>query len=208
MSPIIDEKNISTVVEQPNLASQDAAILHQKSLPSTNSAVAVFHSHETAEEAIRDLQQRGFDMQRLSIVGKDYHTEEHVVGYYNTGDRMKHWGRHGAFWGALWGILFGSAFFVLPGVGPVLMAGPLVAVIVSALEGAAVLGGISALGGALASIGVPNDSIVQYEAELKIGKFLLIVHGTHEEVAHAKDYLDATASTTTMLHAVPVAISA
>lgn len=71
MSPVIDEKNISTVVEQPNLASQDAAIPQQKSLPSTNSAFAVFHSQETAEEAIRDLQQGGFDMQRLSIVGKD-----------------------------------------------------------------------------------------------------------------------------------------
>ena len=44
-------------------------------MSNTNTAVAVFHSHETAEEAVRDLQKRGFDMQRLSIVGKDYHTE-------------------------------------------------------------------------------------------------------------------------------------
>ena len=174
----------------------------------TNTAVTVFHSHETAEVAILDLQKHGFDMQRLSIVGKDYHTEEHAVGYYNTGDRMMSWGQHGAFWGALWGILFGSAFFVLPGIGPVLMAGPLVAVIVSALEGAAVVGGISALGGALASIGVPENSVVQYEAELKIGKFLLIVHGTHEEVVRAKHHLDATTATVTTLHAVPVSISA
>ena len=120
---------------------------------------------------------------------------------------MKSWGQRGAFWGALWGTLFGSAFFVLPGLGPVLMAGPLVAVIVSALEGAAVMGGISALGGALASIGIPKDSIVQYEAELKIGKFLLIAHGTQEEVERAKHHLNATASTATALHAVPISIS-
>ncbi len=174
----------------------------------TNTAVAVFHSHETAEAAIRDLQKQGFDMKRLSIVGKDYHTEEHVVGYYNTGDRMKCWGSRGAFWGALWGTLFGSAFFVLPGLGPVLMAGPLVAVIVSALEGAAVLGGISALGAALISIGIPVDSIVEYEAELKVGKFLVIVHGTDEEVERARNHLDVTASTVTTLHAVPASISA
>ena len=62
----------------------------------TSTAVAVFDSHETAEAAIRDLQARGFDMQRLSIVGKDFHTEEHVVGYYNTGDQMKCWGLRGA----------------------------------------------------------------------------------------------------------------
>ncbi len=174
----------------------------------TNTVVAVFESHEAADEAICDLQKRGFDMQRLSIVGKDYHTEEHVVGYYNTGDRMKCWGHRGAFWGALWGTLFGSAFFVLPGLGSVLMAGPLVAAIVSAIEGAAVMGGISALGAALASVGIPENSIVEYEAELKAGKFLLIVHGTDEEVERAKQHLDITASTVTTLHAVPVSVSA
>ena len=174
----------------------------------TNTAVAVFDSHETAEKAIRDLQERGFDMQRLSIVGQDFHTEEHVVGYYNTGERMMCWGQRGAFWGVLWGTLFGSAFFVLPGLGPVLMAGPLVALIVSALEGAAVVGGISALGGALASIGIPMNSIVEYETELKVGKFLLIVHGTQEEVERAKLHLDATTSTVTTLHAVTASVSA
>jgi hypothetical protein len=50
-------------------------------------------------------------MKKLCIVGKGYHTEEDVVDYYNTGDRMKKWGKLGAFWGGLWGLLFGSAFF-------------------------------------------------------------------------------------------------
>jgi len=39
-------------------------------------------------------------MRALSIVGKESHTDEHVVGYYNTGDRMKYWGKTGAFWEA------------------------------------------------------------------------------------------------------------
>jgi len=72
--------------------------------------------------------------------------EEHVVGYYNTGDRMAYWGKLGAFWGGFWGLLFGSAFFWVPGVGQLLVAGPLVGWIVAALEGAAVTGGLSALG--------------------------------------------------------------
>ena len=169
----------------------------------THTAIAVFHMHETAEAAIRDLEKGGFDMQKLSIVGRDYHTEEHVVGYYNTGDRMQSWGQRGAFWGALWGILFGSAFFVLPGLGPILMAGPLVAVFVSAMEGAVVVGGLSALGAALASIGIPENTIVQYEGELKVGKFLVIVHGTHDEVQRAKNLLDASTSTSTKIHSVP-----
>src|SRR4030042_1998683 len=99
-----------------------------------NCVVAVFESHHKSEEAIRELQTSGFDMKKLSIVGKDYPTDEHVVGYYNAGDRMMYWGKLGAFWGGLWGMLFGSAFFFMPGVGPLLVAGPLVTWIVGALE--------------------------------------------------------------------------
>ena len=69
-----------------------------------NSVVAIFESHDQAEDAIRELQKDGFDMKKLSIVGKDYHTEEHVVGYYTTGDRMLYWGKLGAFWGGFWGL--------------------------------------------------------------------------------------------------------
>ena len=109
-----------------------------------NCVVAVYKSHDQAEDAIRELQKDGFNMTKLSIVGKDMHTEEHVVGYYNAGDRMLYWGKQGDFWGGFWGLLFGSAFFWVPGIGPLLVAGPLVMWIVGALEGAAIVGGISA----------------------------------------------------------------
>lgn len=65
----------------------------------TDSVVAVFTSHQDAEAAIKELQQSGFDMKKLSIVGKDYHSEENVIGYYNLGDRVATWGKFGAFWG-------------------------------------------------------------------------------------------------------------
>jgi hypothetical protein len=51
-----------------------------------NSVVATFDSHDRAEDAIRELQKSGFDMKKLSIVGKDFHAEENVVGYYNAGE--------------------------------------------------------------------------------------------------------------------------
>ena len=131
-------------------------------------------------------------MKKLSIVGKDYHTDENVVGYYNAGDRMKYWGKQGAFWGGLWGMLFGAAFFAIPGLGPILVAGPLVAWIIGGLEGAVVLGGLSALGAGLYSIGIPKDSIVQYEAALKADKFLVLAHGTADDVAKARGILQTT----------------
>ena len=170
-----------------------------------NSVVAIFASHNQAEDAIRDLQKDGFDMKKLSLVAKDYHTDEHVVGYYNTGERMMYWGKLGAFWGGLWGMLFGSAFFFVPGVGPLLVAGPLVAWIVGTLEGAAVMGGISALGAAMVSIGIPENSVLQYETAVKNDKLLLVAHGTADEVQRARDLLHQTEAEKTTVHAEPVA---
>jgi uncharacterized membrane protein len=163
-------------------------------MPDTDAVVAIYNTHTEAEEAVKELQRSGFDMTQLSIVGKDYHTEDHVVGYYNTGDRMKAWGRMGAFWGGLWGLLLGAAFFAIPGIGPVVVAGPLVSWIVGALEGAVVVGGLSALGAGLASIGIPRDSILKYETALKADKFLLIAHGTPEQVDRAKSILERTST--------------
>jgi uncharacterized membrane protein len=157
-----------------------------------NSVVAIYPSHTAAEAAIKELQKSGFDLKKLSIVGRDYHTDEHVVGYYNVGDRMKHCGKIGAFWGWIWGCLFGSAFFFIPGIGPLLIAGPLVGWLVGALESAVVVGGLSALGAGLYGLGIPKDSILQYETALKSDKFVVIVHGSGDETTRAKEILNRT----------------
>jgi hypothetical protein len=163
-----------------------------KNMNKNNSIVAVYPAHPAAEAAVKELQKSGFDMKKLSIVGRDYHTDEHVIGYYNAGDRMKYWGKMGAFWGGLWGMLFGSAFFLIPGIGPLIVAGPLVAWIVGALEGAVVVGGLSAVGAGLYSLGIPKDSILRYERALKTDKFVLIAHGSVDEITRAKDILNRT----------------
>ena len=87
-----------------------------------NAVVGVYHSHTDAEAAVKELQKSGFDMQKLSIVGKDYQTEEHVVGYYNAGDRMKFWGTRRPF-GAGWGACCsGRPFFILKTTGAAYIA--------------------------------------------------------------------------------------
>lgn len=166
----------------------------------TNAMVAVYRTHTEAEAGIKELQEAGFAMEKLSIVGKDYHSDEHVVGYYNTGDRMKYWGKLGAFWGGIWGLLFGSAFFMIPGFGPVLVGGPLVAWLVGALEGAVVVGGLSALGAGLYSIGIPKDSVIKYETAIKAGKYVIIAHGTADEVTHAKKIIEDTQALESEVH--------
>jgi hypothetical protein len=56
-------------------------------------------------------------MSKLSIVGKDYHTAQRVTGYHAGARRV--WDQLGDFWGGLSGLLLGSAFYFIPGIGPV-----------------------------------------------------------------------------------------
>jgi len=151
--------------------------------------VAFYATHKEAEGAIVKLHESGFDMKMLSIVGTDYYTNETVTGYYTTGDRMKKWGSYGAFWGGFWGLLFGSGFFIIPGIGPLLIAGPLVAALVGSLEGAAVAGSISALGAVLISLGIPKHEVLESETEIKAGKYMLVVHGTEAHIENARKLL-------------------
>jgi len=103
-------------------------------MSATNSVVAVYDSHEQAERAVKALQLAGVDMKSLSIAGRGVHTDEHVVGYYNAGDRMKHWGKVGAFWVA-YGITLWIRILCNTGHWAVLVAGPLVSWIIAGLEG-------------------------------------------------------------------------
>lgn len=97
-----------------------------------NSAIAIFESHNQADEAVREIEKSGIDMKKLAIVGQDHHTDEHVVGYYNAGDRMMYWRKHGfvaestqehRFMNEL-NTFYDSVLPTLPGVDSVLITGP------------------------------------------------------------------------------------
>lgn len=160
-----------------------------KIMNKTDLAVAVYDTHTQAESAVKALQLAGFDMKKLSIIGRDYQTEEHVVGFFNAGDRAKFFGKLGAFWGGLMGMLFGSALLFVPVLGHVIILGPLAAIIFGGLQGAVLVGGASALVGGLMSIGIPKDSVLRYETALKSDKFLLIVHGDAQDIKRAHELL-------------------
>jgi len=152
-------------------------------------AVAVFARHDDAETAIKTLSAAGLEMKNLSIVGKGCHSEEKVVGFYSFGDRIRFWGARGAFWGGLWGLFFGGLFLTVPVVGQVVVLGYLAATVVAALENAVLVGGLSVLGAALYGLGVPKDSVIQYEAAVTADSFLVMIHGTEVEIDHAKAIL-------------------
>jgi hypothetical protein len=155
-------------------------------------AIAVFPNHDAAEGAVKTLTAAGFAMKSLSVVGKGYHSEEKVVGFYTAGDRVKFWGSRGAFWGGFWGLFFGGLFLASPVTGPVVVLGFLATIIISGIENAVLVGGVAALAAALYSIGVPKDSVIQYDTALTADNFLVMARGAAEEIARAKAILAAT----------------
>ncbi len=159
---------------------------------STDIAVALYDRHTQAENAVKALQRAGFDMKKISIIGKDYESEEHVIGFLNAGDRAKIFGKYGAFWGGLMGVLFGSALMFVPILGHIFILGQLAAMLFSGLQGAVVVGGVSALAGALMSIGIPKDSVLRYETALRANKFILMVHGDNQEISRAQEVLKSS----------------
>jgi len=155
-----------------------------------NAVIGTFSTHADAEEAVKTLEKRGFPMRSLSIVGQGYHSEERPTGFFTTGDRVKAWGEAGLFWGTFWGLLFGVAYFWVPDIGPIGASGSLVHLLVSALGGAAVVGGVSALGAALVGLGLPKNTMIKYERDLKSDSYQLIAQGMPKEVAKARSLLE------------------
>jgi hypothetical protein len=151
------------------------------------SLIAIFDTREQAEIAILELQKARIDMSTISIAAKDTQLDEHPWGFYNASDRIRRWGKLGAIGGALWGLLFDSTLFAMPGIDPVLISGPLVSWIVAVLEGAVVFGGLSALSAGLVVTGIPKKAALEYEAAIRMDKFLLVVHGNPTAIANANE---------------------
>ena len=173
-------------------------------MPTDDSVIAIFSTHPEAEIAVKKLTESGFDMTHLSVVGKGYHSDEKVVGFYNTGNRVAVWGSRGAFWGGFWGLFFGGMFVAIPGVGHVVILGYLAAVAISGIENAVLFGGVSALAAALYSIGIPKDSVLNYESDIKADSFMVVAHGTTAEVARARDILGSFKPTRLDIHTASV----
>jgi hypothetical protein len=154
--------------------------------------VATYKPHDEAAAALKALQQSGFEMKQLSLVERSHHTEADMVGFSHTGDRLKFWGEVGAVWGGMWGLIIGTGSFFIPGIGPLLVAGPLAGMIMGALEGGVVVGGLGVLGAGLYNLGIHKESITDYEAALKRGHFMVIAQGSAGETACVMETLSRT----------------
>lgn len=140
--------------------------------------VALYDAHKPTADAVRELERRGFDLGRLSIVGRDFETESEPFDDGRVDRRAKAWDRRRAFWAGMWQRLNGSAMFMIPGLGPLLAAGPVVGWVGAALERGAPAGGMTALGAGLRDIGIRGESVVHYEARLRAGNYVVVAQGS------------------------------
>jgi hypothetical protein len=144
--------------------------------------IALFSDSLQTEAGVRRLRQAGFDLRRLSIVGRNYHKEEHVAGVIDRGDGPHYWGRFGGLWSSFSAVPAGSALLLFPGVGQVVILGSFVNAVSAALGQA----GSGPLAAALASLGLAPEAVERYERAIRAGRFLVLAQGGRGEadVAH------------------------
>lgn len=161
----------------------------------TKKIVAVFTSRNQAEGAADRLRQEGFDKE-ISIVTKGNENNANrgtdngmTMG---TGDSVADGATTGASLGALGGLALGAGALAIPGVGPLIAAGPIAA----ALTGAAAGG----LGGALVDMGIPEAESKRYEDDIKQGKTLVAVECSDNKTKKAQDILRQSGADSVKLH--------
>src|SRR6516164_2527174 len=154
----------------------------ERTMSAESSAIAVFPHIDQAEEAVRQLGERGFPIQQVSIVAQTLGTEKKVHGFVTPCDVAKSSARTGAWVGGIFGLLVGAAFVWLPGVGPLIVAGSLTSALMGGLEGAVAGAALSGVLGWLGSLGISRQHILKYEESVKAGKVLVVAHGTPDEV--------------------------
>jgi len=147
----------------------------------TKSIVGVYDRLDTARSVVSDLVDAGFDRSQINIVAHD--PDESYAGYIdnNTGDDVAAGAGIGATIGGIGGLLVGLGALAIPGVGPVIAAGPIMAALTGAGIGA-VTGGLI---GALVDLGIPEEEASLYSEGLRRGNILVIAQVNDHRVDEA-----------------------
>lgn len=157
-----------------------------------SSVTAVYSQMSDVESAIAVLQSKGVARESISVVAQGLHSDETIHGIVFEEHPALHSGASAAWVGGIFGLMIGLAIAWIPGIGPIVAAGPIAASIATALEGAAL--GASGLGllGGLVSWGVSEGQMHEYEEMVRNGKYLLVVHGDEAGITQAEEILRGT----------------
>ena len=160
-------------------------------MPENKAIIAVCVGHAQAEKAIAQLERLGFEVKNLSVFRKACLDEDEFVGLYTAGERLLARGCSSAFWERMWGLLGDGGLFLIPGIGPVVLAGPFIHTLVATVDSGVPVDGLSALGAAIYSLGIPRVRILNYKVAFMAGECAVLAFGSPELVTEAKTSLAA-----------------
>ena len=169
-------------------------------------AVGSFPNYEKTELALHELKGNGFFMDRVSVIGKDIYHHAEFTGA-NVSDRVinpddldSHENKSGetaadgaiagASIGGFAGLLVGLGGLLIPGVGPVMLAGATATAIATAISGGAIGALAGSLAGSLIGLGIPEDRAHFYSDRVAKGDYLVIVEGSESDIALAESILN------------------
>jgi hypothetical protein len=155
-------------------------------------ALGVFPHRRDAEAALRDLRGAGFDMNHISLVGKDSSGKVqggNVADRTMTDEGAKAGAATGGILGGLGGLLVGLGALAIPGIGPVIAGGALATALATTAAGGAIGAAAGGLTGALVGLGIPDDKARFYNDRVARGDYLVMVDGTEDEIRRADTIL-------------------
>src|SRR5450755_3523631 len=153
-----------------------------------NTAVfGIYKNSGQAESAVDRIVAAGFSHNDISVLLPDIKTSREFAHEKNT--KAPEGTTTGGVIGGTLGLLAGIGVLAIPGLGPFIAAGPIMA----SLAGLGVGGAVGGLIGALVGMGIPEYEAKRYEGRVKGGGILLSVHcDTANEISRAKDLLKAS----------------
>lgn len=169
-------------------------------------ATGTFSSFDKMEVALHELKDRGFLMNRVSIVGRDINSHTEMTGsntsnqLADVGNLVSHENRSeetavegaitGGALGAVTGLLVGMGLLAIPGIGPVMLAGATATAIASTISASTIGALTGGLVGGLVGLGIPEDRAKIYSDRVAKNEYLVIIEGSPAEITQAKSILN------------------
>jgi hypothetical protein len=159
-------------------------------MPDHEARIFIYRTHRSAEAAVSALQGSGYDLQKLSVIGRDCPNASAGMAGASLTEMRRSLTEWRSFWYRMWRILRGEAFVNIEGIGCILAAGPLANSMLSTQGGP---GALNLLQAGLHALGVPLESMHSCEVALQAECYLVVAHGKAGEAVAAQEILGSTA---------------
>ncbi|WP_110988266.1 DUF1269 domain-containing protein [Acaryochloris thomasi] len=161
-------------------------------------AIGVFARRLDTEQALHELKEYRFPMDKVSVIAKDDGlndrlAETDVTVTEHTGNKADEGAATGAAAGGaagtLTGLLVGLGTLAIPGVGPIMLAGATATALATTVAGGAIGAAAGGLTGALIGLGIPEEQAKVYDDYVQKGYYLVTVDGTEQDIRRAEAIL-------------------